>query len=100
MSLRVIIFWDRDANVWQAQCLEHDITTQASELPELDKRLDATVRAEIEECLNNKVEPLSDIPEAPKYYFDMWENRYGSITPEKLSYPEHDSVSFQHAICA
>ena len=81
-KLRVLIFREENADIWLAQCLEHDIATQASNLHDLRKRLDATIRAEISESLNRGFEPLSDIPKAPKYFYVMWDRRYGAITPE------------------
>ena len=101
ISLRIIFFSEVDSSVWQAQCLEHDITTQASNLHELRTRMDATIRTEIEECISKGIAPLSDIPEAPKYFYEMWNRKYGSITHEyDTPLLPDNSVSLEHAICA
>ena len=99
-SLRVIIFRETDTSSWQAQCLEHDIATQAPTLLELRKRLDATIRLEIEEGIKIGIEPLSDIPEAPNYFYKMWDRRYGYITPEEQFQPLQHEVSLEQAIFA
>ena len=105
LKLRVILFFDNDTNLWNAQCLEHDIGAQANSIKELQTRLEVTIRAEIEESFQMKETPFARIPKAPDYFFDQWENRSGSFTPEREPELRHNfrdqyELSNQYAICA
>jgi hypothetical protein len=69
--LRAVVFMDGD--LWFAQCLEHDIGVQASNLHDLPKKLELTVAFEREESIRRHGEPFGGIPPAPARFQDMWE---------------------------
>ena len=78
-ELRIIAF--RDGDIWVAQCLEHDIGTQAKNLNDLWAQLDLTIRAEIQDSMERDVEPFAGIGPAPTYFQKMWDTRSGSFKP-------------------
>lgn len=67
-SIRVVVFPSGDQ--WVAQCLEHDICSQAPDLEQLHERLEVTLEAE-------RRDGLDRIPAAPKRFFDLWDKRSG-----------------------
>ena len=66
-SLRVVIY--RDGDSWLAQCLEHDICAQATDIETLYSRLDVAILAEREAGNGD----LSGIEKAPEHFFKKWE---------------------------
>lgn len=72
--IRVILF--KDGHAWVAQGIERDICVQADSLDDLYGRFEVAMRLESEESGG-----LDRIPEAPKYYFDLWEKKSGTFTP-------------------
>jgi len=70
-TIRVIAY--READMWVAQCLEHDISAQGCDFETCMRRLTATVNAEAEYTLKNHGSEFASIDRAPKTYFDMFE---------------------------
>ena len=88
VELRVVVL--KDGEVYVAQCLELDISAQASDLKSLRHRMNAAIDAE-RDYANATGKSLDDIGKAPKHFFDMWEKAWGS---------ERTSVDLRLALCA
>ncbi len=90
--IRVVVF--KGEEHWVAQCLEHDICTQASDLDTLRDRIEQTIAAEHELC-SSKGRDLSSIPAAPDHFFRMWDKR-----SEFDKSGSSDGVTYEMALCA
>lgn len=62
MELRIIIFKQEDLFI--AQCLDHDVAVQGSDMATVQRRFEETVFAE--------GEGLTALPAAPEAYHVMW----------------------------
>ncbi len=81
-KLRAIVL--KDGEFWVAQGLEHDICVQANSLDDLYGRFEIAV------CLEAKEEGgLDRIDEAPRHFFDLWDNKSSSIVPSKNTDTEY-----------
>lgn len=72
-TIRVIVF--QDADLWVAQCLEHDIGAQAPDVDTLMTRLQVVMSAELKESVERHREPFAGIEPAPERFLQMWERR-------------------------
>lgn len=79
-ALRVV-FLNRDG-LWIAQCLEHDICVQATDLDEVKERLEMAMEFEVENAKSKGVEPYVRIPPAPKMFSDLWEGSQWEVNPQ------------------
>lgn len=83
-GLRVVVF--QEAELWVAQCLDHDVCVQG---PDLD-----TVRSRMHIAL--KAEPaLTNLPKAPEHFFKLWERK-----SEFTGNGNADGVEYEMALCA
>ena len=57
---------------WVAQCLEHDIATQAATPDELLYELERIVAAHLLVADEEAAEPFADIPKAPRRFWEMY----------------------------
>jgi hypothetical protein len=73
-SIRVLVF--KEGELWVAQGLERDICVQAKTLEDLQANFEVAVRLEADEQGG-----LERIPEAPKYFQEMWDRRAGTFSP-------------------
>lgn len=71
VTVRVLLF--QQDGQWIAQCLEHDITAQGETLEEARRGWEHTLVGYL--CLSeeNGVKPLANVPRAPKFYWDRFE---------------------------
>lgn len=69
--MRVVVF--KDGEAWIAQCLEHDICAQASDLPSLWANLEATVEQDRAHSLKLTGAEFGGIDKAPDHFFKMWD---------------------------
>ena len=76
--LRIIAFQEGDS--WIAQCLEYDISAQASDLDELSARIDATIDAERAYTVSQGRKPFEGIDPAPQHFHVMWDKRSAFTT--------------------
>lgn len=90
--LRIVVLKDGDAFV--AQCLEHDISAQATDLTKLKQRIAATIDFEREYSLRNNQQPFEGIGPAPRHFHDMWDKR-----SDFVSHLENDQP-LELAMCA
>ena len=77
-TLRVIVF--REGDIYVAQGIELDISTQAKDIDTLIKRLDLTIDAECAMSLERGGKRFEGVPSAPNYYHDLWEKRSVALT--------------------
>ena len=66
MEMRVVVY--NDGMKWHAQCLEKHVFASYTNIGDLPQLLALTIKIEIERGA------LHSTPEAPKRYFDMWDN--------------------------
>lgn len=84
-EIRAVVF--KEGDFYVAQCIEYDIATQALELDQVLSRLELTLEAEFEACVQSGKEPKDCISPAPNYYHGLWEKscfaiqRIGVETP-------------------
>ena len=81
-ALRFVLFKEEDAFV--AVCLESYIGAQGSTMEEVQKRLRAAYRAELNDSLERTGKAFGGIPRAPKRFYDMWEARPPSVTQGEI----------------
>lgn len=72
-TIRVIVF--KDADLWVAQCIEHDIGAQAPDVDTLMARLQVVMSAELKESLDKHKVPFAGIEPAPERFSLMWDRR-------------------------
>lgn len=82
--VRAIVF--KEGDVYVAQCLEYDISTQATGLEAVIARLELTIEAE---CAAGGSDGLSGlgIGPAPNYYHTLWDQRSMNILQVKVPSP-------------
>lgn len=62
--IKVVIF--KEADLWVAQCLDHDVCVQASDLDTVRARMRVALKAEA---------PLDRLPKAPEHFFKLWDRK-------------------------
>ncbi len=77
ITLRVIVF--QDDGLWVAQCLEHDIGAQATDVDTLMARFEVVMKAECKTSIENGTMLLAGIPPAPERFQNMWERRARAV---------------------
>ena len=83
-TLRIVTF--KEGDIWVAQCLEHDVCVQASDLDTLRGRMEVALKAE---------SPINDLPAAPAHFFELWERK-----SEFHKSGRTDGVEYEMALCA
>jgi hypothetical protein len=71
IQIRAVIFQE-SAQMWCAQCLEHDVSVQADSLPRLVNVLGDTLVSYVELAVIEGREPFDGMPPAPREFFDMF----------------------------
>ena len=66
MKLRIVVF--KEEEMFVAQCLEHDICTQAATIEALQDRMNCLIKAELEAG--------QEIAPAPKRFHEMWDSAF------------------------
>lgn len=92
--IRTVVY--REGDVYVAQCLEYDISTQASDLDTLLERIDLAIDAECAMCADMGLPPLEGIAPAPNYFHDLWDKRSVSLT--KITTPVHQHLTVEIAL--
>ena len=83
-TVRIITF--KEGENWIAQCLEHDVCVQASDLDTLRSRMEVALQAEA---------PLENLSKAPDHFFDLWERKSDFHKSGRS-----DGVEYEMALCA
>ena len=68
----VLFFKDRDW--WVAQCLERNLATASRDPRELPSKLEAVLKVQIEADQEAGIEPFSTLPQAPRRFWQMFQN--------------------------
>ncbi len=107
-ELRVLVH--KDCDVWTAQCLEYDIGAQAPDLDTLKRRLDLTLRVELNQSLARTGRPFGGIEPAPDHVFAAFEETDATLrasskttsTPKSApsSVPKTAPIEYEMALCA
>lgn len=78
-KLHVVIF--RSGEWLIAQCLEHDIATQARELKELIYEVERILSAHILVADKEGLEPFVNLPKAPRRFWQMYKDAIARLEP-------------------
>lgn len=68
----VVLFQDR--GWWVAQCLERNLVAASQDPGELPAKLKAVLKVQIEADQEAGVEPFSTLPQAPRRFWQMFQN--------------------------
>lgn len=82
--IRVIAF--REDDVWIAQCLEHDISSQGATFQDAMRRLTAAVNAECEYTREKHGEPFANIDAAPEKFERMFDEVQQSLQADNMEW--------------
>jgi hypothetical protein len=85
--IRVIVY--REGEVYVAQCLEHDIATQGSDITGVLARLELTIDAECAVSKEAGGQAFDNIPAAPNYFHTLWDKRSLTLTHVKMPVGHH-----------
>lgn len=80
--VRVLLFLD-EGKTWIAQGLEYDIAAQGKTLKEAQEAFNRMFITKIILDLNNGVDPLSQLSEAPEEYQQMFNETEEQLMPRK-----------------
>ena len=100
-NLNILVFQEEGA--WVAHCVEVDICTQAPDLESLRRRIDLTIRLELEESIRRNGAPFAGIGPAPASIVERWEKAQKNFTASgssKTSKGEPAEVDYTMALCA
>lgn len=70
-ELNILLF--KDCGVWIAQCLERDIAAQGETIKQALDEFGKMLAAEIAYALHKGVEPLSNLDQAPSFYWKQFD---------------------------
>ena len=68
---------------WSAQCLEHDIATQAATLSELYHQIERTLAGHLQISAHTGSTPFAELPRAPKKFWDMFRRSHLKLEPPR-----------------
>jgi len=97
-TVRAVVF--PSGSHWVAQCLEYDIATQARTRDALLVELQRIVIAHIVVAKEEHIVPFSDIPKAPKRFWEMYrgaESREQLVAGRELQIPTPIDVAYPKA---
>lgn len=99
-TIRVIVF--QDNGMWVAQCLEHDIGAQATDIDTLNARLEVVLRMEFKASMEKHGKPFAGIAPAPERFQLMWEHRTRSLdlNPAPWMTRDENSPQLNYALVA
>jgi hypothetical protein len=78
-KIHVVIF--RNGEWLIAQCLEHDIATQARELKALIHDVERILSAHILVADKDGLEPFTNLPKAPRRFWQMYKDASARLEP-------------------
>lgn len=93
--LHFVVF--REDECWVAQCLEYDIGSQACSLEQMQLRIAAALRAEVEESLTRYGTLLSGLSAAPRQFSAIWAKRSSSYV--LLDFSDMQRLRADVALC-
>jgi hypothetical protein len=71
--ISVLMFEDKDAGVWSAQCLEYDVAAQARTLSDLFYEFERAIVGHIVVSVELGMVPFEKIKPAPKKFWTLFE---------------------------
>ena len=74
IRLRVLLF--QENGMWIAQCLDYDFAVQGLSTRIALDAFERLIVGQITLDIENQLEPLQDIAQAPREYFDQFEKAY------------------------
>jgi len=83
-NIRIVAF--KEGDIWVAQCLEHDVCAQASDLDTVRARIEVAIHAE---------DNLMDLPKAPDRFFALWDQKSDFQRSGQSA-----GVDYEMALCA
>ena len=87
LGLQAVIF--KRGDWWIGQCLQYDIGAEARTPKEINNELHRAIVAHIAVALENGLEPFKGIPEAPRRYWNMWDDGAPMATTEPIVVTVH-----------
>ena len=72
IRLTVSVLLLKEQETWVAQCLEHDVAAQGDSIDEALDNFGAVFTGHVMLDVREGREPLTDIPQAPKVYWDRY----------------------------
>ena len=78
-GIRAVFF--RDQQWWIAQCLEYDIATCATTLPDLNLELERLLQGHLVVATEHGVQPFAGLPPAPKRFWKLFESARARVEP-------------------
>lgn len=90
-KIRVLLI-ENDDGWWTAQCLEHDIATQAKTQEKLIYEIERTLVSQITLALTRGAKPFAGIPRAPQKYWDAFKRSQNKIKPPLSGIRPRDSA--------
>jgi len=106
-QLRVLV--QKEGDIWTAQCLEYDIGAQADDLETLKRRMDLTIRVEIDQSIARTGVEFGGIGPAPDYIVAAFEQTDATLRASSKTTPasqemhannSHKSIEYEMALCA
>lgn len=82
-AFHVVFFKDR--GWWVAQCLERNLGSASQDPRELPGKLRTVLKVQIEADQEAGVEPFSSLPQAPRRFWQMFQNAVTSTIPSLSS---------------
>jgi hypothetical protein len=99
--LNIVVFQEEGA--WVAHCVEFDICAQAHDLKTLQRRIDLTIKLELQESIRRNGAPFAGIGPAPEYIKQRWEESRRGFTSSGTAHTENGeqtTVDYEMALCA
>lgn len=93
LSVRVIVF--PEGNYLVAQCLEHDIAAQGTNMQELREAFAQTFFGHIKLAIDHNQKPFANLGKAPSRYWKLWETGNEFKEPLSLKAPSQYQVPLQ-----
>jgi len=82
---RAVIFEEGD--IWIAQCIDLDINAQGKTVKAAADNLALTIRADLQHCDENGLNPAEIIGPAPDHYRNLWDETPSRFVPDAA--PDH-----------
>ena len=109
-ELRVIVYQEKTKqyDIWVAQCLEFDIAAHGEKPDAALYEFERLFIGHLAAARDSKIDPLTSIPKAPEFFFNLWEKADVNISPVdgdraardfRFALPS-DSFAQHHARCA
>ena len=79
-----VVFFEEEG-WWVAQCLERNLVASARDPRDLKRKLDAVIRVQIEADRAAGVEPFSQLPQAPRRFWQLFQSAHPWRLDEEIA---------------